>query len=501
MPTAERKGFLPKQVKIAYASSLLGVVAGLLNSVWVVGEVAANVSKEELGLYVFVAAVINYFALSQLGLDSATSQRISESLSLNKLDQATRVYRQLWGFNGAIGLIAIAITFTAVVFLSYFIDLHHQRLTIQLVALSGVGLAIRFFANPSRTAINGAQKVHLIGFLNLATSMLNVLLTISLLKLGYGILCLPLAHLITNTTSFFCLHFLRRHHCKWTMQPVEEVWRGFGSLVRFSIGISICMALSMLQGSCEPLLFQLLTTEPLDRAAEYHMWLRFPSMAFVLSSSFVNHSGPALATQITKNRESGTQLFQTLFRVSSVLGIASAIALTIWLTPVIRLWLGSKYEVESSAELATALAALVFARSVFFPCVSLLYPLQRVSDAIKTYGVLAIAKIALGFVLIPYFSITGMAIGYASSTLLATLTAAYLIGKQGITFPIVLTITIGGVLISVASRIAPFTSTMNFQQTAIGIGITSIVLGAFVGLTLFFPRSQRSTATSTPTST
>ncbi len=486
---------LPRRVSLGYATTLLGVVGALLNNLWLLAAVADEVSKSELGLYLFAAATIGYFALTQLGLDAASAQRIAEAIGRKEKSLATRIYYQISYFNNGICLLVAACTTIATVTAWFFAPAELRDVACWIVASTGLGTTIRLFANPARAALNGAGNVHLVGIVGLMTNLLTPVLGYILLKNGAGVLCLPFSQFITALLAMLILHLQRIKTCSWSRERVIDRWDGFSSLFKFGVGVSGSIALAMLVATCEPILFKLASSEALLCVAVYHIWFRFPAMTFVLSSGLTHNSGPALATAYARDASEGITFFRRLFWIATGIGAICTFAVVSWLTPFVHHWLNGKYDLPNGISISLGFGVLIGFRAILLAVASFFYPLNRIRDVVCGYAIQAGSKIILGLCLIPFFSIRGMVWAYALSTFLAAAWLLLILIRRDVvkTREAVASFSSISATASLGWVVAQYTENLDLKQTIVGIGITTVCLALIVFAT--FCVTQRRTLT------
>lgn len=469
---------LPRRVSLGYATTLLGVFGALLNNLWLLAAVANEVSKSELGLYLFAAATIGYFALAQLGLDAASAQRIAESLGRNEPEQAARIYRQLDCFNRGVSLLAALLTTVVGIFTWFLAPLELRDVTCWIVAATGFGTALRLLANPARAALNGAQNVHIVGTIGLLSNLLTPLLGYVLLKLGIGVLCLPFSQFVTALLVLVIVHLQRVRTCPWTRIAIVDRWLGFRSLFRFGVGVSGSIGLAMIVATCEPVLFKLVSSQALLHVAVYYIWLRFPAMTFVLSSGLLNNAGPALATAFARNHDAGILFFRRILWISTGIGAVSTFAIAAWLVPVVHHWLEGKYDLPGGQNVALGFGALVGLHAIMSALASVFYPLNRIRSVVGGYGIQAASKILLGLGLIALFSVNGMVWAYTLSTVLATVWLQMRLIRKRILSVYAAIGSLAAIVIATAAAavLARFTKNLNLTEMATGIGLTAVLL-------------------------
>lgn len=465
-------------MSIGYATTLLGVFGALLNNLWLLAAVAIEVDQDELGLYLLAAATIGYFALAQLGLGPASAQHIAEELGQNNPEQATRIYYQLRFFNLCVCAGIVLLSCLALVLVPYMVGEDLQKVTFWIIAATGVGTAVKMLANPARAALNGASDVHIVGAVTLVSNLVTPFIAYALLKMGWGVLCLPLSLCITETVSLFVLHYQRAKSCPWSSKHVTDRWRGFRSLFAFGIGISGSIALAMVVATCEPVIFKLASENALSYVASYHIWMRFPAMTFVLSSGITNNSGPALATKYARDKDEGTEFFHRIFWMATVVGGACAFAIAAWLNPFVHHWLSGKYDSPNGLSIAFGFGVLTGLRALLHATASVFFPLHQIRNASSGYAVQAGTKLLLGITLVYFFSIPGMVWAYALSTLLSILfLMRILVRQEFVSFKTALaSVILIGTASSLGAILSMFTKTAGLTTMIFGITITAIVL-------------------------
>ena len=107
-----------RQIALGTAVSGLGIVSTLLSNLWLMRLVAAEATKDEIGLLMTVNSIIGSFGLLQLGLDLVAAQRITVALGRNDSVEASRFYCQYRLFNRWLtaGLLIVNVAAVAIVY-------------------------------------------------------------------------------------------------------------------------------------------------------------------------------------------------------------------------------------------------------------------------------------------------------------------------------------------------------------------------------------------------
>ena len=352
-----------KTIISAYGSSLLGIVSALLTNVWLLRELARAVDKPSFGLYGLALQVTSYLAILQAGLDFAVSRQIAEALGRHDFDMANRALRELKRFNRRVGIGCVMATVAVALVLRFSVQGETRAgLCAEIALCMGLTQALVFWSRPASSALIGSQLMTFTNLVTVGTSIVTSLLAYVLLRLGWGVLCVPVAGLVTQVAAWGGLIRLCQVHCTWihaAPQPADG--REFKKLFQYGALSTLSGVGWTVESTCDVFILQ--SVGGAELVAVYVLWWRFPQLAFSACANLTTSAFPSLAQALTDRQENSAQLLAKLFWLQIGLGTMALVGFGIWLPGFIRLWVGETYNLPHASTVALSMGALVCIRA------------------------------------------------------------------------------------------------------------------------------------------
>jgi len=352
-----------KKIFAAYGTSLLGIISGLLTNFWLLREIARGVYPDDFGLYAFALQITAYLAIFQIGLDFAVSREIAVALGRGDPAGAKRAYLELKRFNRLGGLISLLATVVITGALLFTVKGgNHSRLAAEIAMLAGLSQVLSFWTRAALAALNGSQLMALSNVTNVISSITTSVLAYLLLKLGWGVLCLPAAGLVVQGANWACLSLLRDRHCGWMhVDAAERDPKLLSALLKYSLVMTLGGIGWTIESTCD--VFILKSVCGTEAVAAYVLWWRFPQLLFSACSSLSSSAFPSFAHRLGGPVENSSELIAKILWLQIGLGTMALLGISVWLPGFTHIWLAGKYGIENAVPVALGMGLLVCLRA------------------------------------------------------------------------------------------------------------------------------------------
>ncbi len=431
MPFRKRLS-LDNPILLAYGTSLLGVISGLITNLWLLRKVTRVVATTDFGIYAFVLQITAYLVVLQLGLDFAASRRIAECLGRGDPHGANVAYWEVVRFNRyAAAIAAILLIIIAAAFWRGFgfKALALGKLAVTVAILTGGTQLIYFLNRAYAAALIGIQRQSIVNMVTVGNTIGTSLLAYILLRLGLGILCIPVAAFVFGFPTTIVLAWQSRVRCSWlTSRAPDRDNAAFKSLVSFGGLTTVGGVAWTIEATSDVIILGALGGTSL--VALYVLWWRFPSMIFDLNTRFVTSAFPTFAERHGRSRDDARRLFNKVGQLTIGLASLSLVGISLWLPSFIGLWLGSAYNLSNGKSVALAMASLIGLRTFgnLFGMFWVARGEARVPVALSC--IQAFAKVTLGLLLTRSLGITGLLIASCAASSLPVLALGGMLYRQ-----------------------------------------------------------------------
>jgi len=430
--TLNRRLSLRNPIVAAYGTSLLGVISGLMTSLWLLRKVIHTVDTKDFGVYAFVFQITAYLVVLQLGLDFAASRRISECLGRGDSDGANVAYWEVMRFNRyAAALAAFILLLILAPFWSGlgFKSIPIGGVAVTIAALTGCTQLLYFLNRAYAAALIGIQRQSVVNLITVANTIGTSLLAYILLSFGMGILCIPVAALAFAFLTTGVLAWQSRLRCSWLTSRAPARDRAvFKSLMSFGGLTTVAGVAWTIESTSDVIILGAFGGAPL--VAIYVLWWRFPSMIFDLSSRLVTSAFPTFAQRHGQSPDEARRLFNKVGQLTIGLATLALIGVSLWLPSFVRLWIGDAYTLSNGRSVALGIALLVTLRT--FGNLFGMFWLARGEARLPTVVACcqALAKVGIGFLLVRPFGILGVIIASCIASSLQSFALGAMLCRQ-----------------------------------------------------------------------
>jgi len=425
----------PHNVLSAFGTSLLGVFSGLLSNLWLLREIVHVVSPHDFGVYALVFQITAYISIMQLGLDFSASREVAASLGVGNNENANKIFSYLKKINAWLIITTIFIIFcisSSLYFWNWGELLNGQQtrvLATKLTILLGTTQLIQFFTRPFSAALVGSGYQSSVNLITVFRTVFTTLIAYLFLKSGLYVYSVAIAEILMQIVGYFILRRMAYASCPWIQSthiiqqehPLRNAWMKYG------LTSSLGGLAWTIESSSDVLILSYFTN--LKIVAIYVIWWRLPMMLFDLCTRLSFSAFPKFAHEFGGANGNVVQLFGKIADVSLGLGALAFIGISLWLKPIIQIWIGGAYSSEVDLFLPFLMGLLVFLRV----CGNLLGMYWLSSGRATLTSVLAWLqvgiKMLLVYIFVPTFGISGLVASSCFAALIPIFSIGYYLRK------------------------------------------------------------------------
>lgn len=407
--------------------TLQNIVANFIGRFWIsiIGLIAIPVmvnglGNELFGIYSFINIVFVYLTVFDLGISKGIIKFLSESISLKQAGRQKQIIYTVLVVYILLGiLLLVLVYFFSDLLIAHFLKVEipeddgYIQLCIFIMSLSVAFLIIR-------SAFNGVlvanHKFVLLNTINSVLESLKWLLIIVFVYLGYSIMAIFIIQLFivlsqTLFLAYYSLKFLPKisieNHFSFSL--AKEIFN-------YSWPVSLSDLISKFIVHVDKIIFTLFN--PIASLTYYVVSFQLASKVWEIPSNFLAVFFPKFAQDFANNeRQMVVEKYYQVSRIITISVLPILLIMAFWGKLILSLWVNE--EVAQSAYIILAIFSTgVFLGCLALPAIYLANALGWVKIPLKVYVSMAITNIALCFILIPKYGLTGAAISWAVSHVL-----------------------------------------------------------------------------------
>lgn len=362
------------------------------------------------GIWTAVGSLAAGYYLLDLGLSTAVTRFVTESLSRGETSRASAIVSTAFAIYSVLGFAVLALTGIAAFFAAHFVSEAADVATVKkLIIYSGASLAIGFPFKAFAGLIQARLRYDLLAFWHIGLTLFLALLTVVLIKAGLGVLGLAYVAVAGTLLSDVIFALLSRR-----LSPdVQVSWRAVDfSIVRELFGFSSWAFLIHLAEQFRTRIDSLVVgaLQSASAVTHYAVGARLAETAINFLYSSLSVIQPVLTRYHALDEKEKMRAALLLFtRINAVIGFFVLGMLLILGDPFIQRWMGPEY--TSSPDV---LYVIAIALSAAF----LVYPMDNSLYAVRKHRMLAfinigdaVVNVALSLVLGRHMGSIGVALG------------------------------------------------------------------------------------------
>ena len=399
-----------------HASAVVMALAGFL----LVPIVLRYVGREDYGLWATIGQVLGYLALLDVGFGSAVLRRAAQLRECNDPNAVNRLVSTAVVLYSILGSCFLVTGLALSLLLPHWSAIPAERSSIALVvfALMISYTAILFPLKVGTSVLVGLQRMAVVNILNLAGSLLTLVIAVVLLKFGAGLLALPIgtaaAGLGSALSALICLRaVVPGLSIRWRYASgaeARELFMWSWQLFLNNIAVVIIYQTDNIVVA---------TGAGLESVTTYTLTSRLPLYALPVIFAISDSCLPA-AVELCEhgNRNRLRDVYKRVLQITSAAALGVAAIAWVFNDDFIRLWVGSQ---NNGGRALTLLFAVILITRVLNQTASVV-----IIGTGKLRGVVfmslaeAAVNLGLSLWLVKLYGIVGVALGTAAAGFLTS---------------------------------------------------------------------------------
>lgn len=418
-PQAERRPSLVINALSNWAALGTNVIVGLLLTPFVI----AHLGKTGYGIWTLIGSIVGYHGLLQMGVGSAVGRYVARYVAQKDYRAVNGTISTALAIFSLVGLVMLLVSVISGTPLARFFDLeaaHIQEFRYILILLV-IGSAIGLLSQVFWTALTAHELFVARNSFTILTTLIRAGLIVWMLRDGFGLLGVCLAHVICSVIKFAAAVTLCRILTPSVHpRPAYVSWSVVGTLFSFGVPIVFLGAAHVLRFNVASVVIGKLIG--LESVAVY-------AIAALIARYFMQaiHSGVGVLTprfsalDAIGDHQALQDLFLRSLRVSSVLAFGGTAVLLLGARPFVAFWVGDDF-LGAIKPLYVLVFVLGFALAQA-PGVTLLVALAKHRYLAVLTIPEALANLILSICLARSYGILGVAMGTALPMLVVKLIA------------------------------------------------------------------------------
>lgn len=399
-----------------HASAVVMAVAGFV----LVPIVLSYVGREDYGLWATIGQLLGYLALFDLGVGSAVVRRAAQLRESDDRDVVNRMVSTAVAMYSVLGGAFLASGIAIAVVLPRWSVITAERSSVAVVifALMISYTAVSFPLRVATSTLIGYQRMATVNLLNLAGSILTILIAVGLLKFGAGLLALPIGSVVAGMAAAITGLIILRVvipglRVRWRyVSAVEarELFRWSWQLFLNNIAVVVIYQTDNLV---------IAAGAGLEAVTIYTLTSRLPLYAMPLIFALSDSCLPA-AVELWEqgNRERLRAVYQRVLQVTSAAAFGIAAMAWIFNDSFMRLWVG---EQNNGGSLLTVTFAFILITRVLNHAASIvIIGTGRLRGVVFMSLAEAVLNLVLSLWLVKAYGIVGVAVGTVAASFLTS---------------------------------------------------------------------------------
>jgi O-antigen/teichoic acid export membrane protein len=400
------------------ATSYLRFGTGMLTVFLMMPFIISSIGLEQFGLWSLVFAVVGLFGLLDLGFATAAVKHVAEAEGSGSISERNRSLATLLLVYSAIGVLCLCTTVLVAGVADTWFDLDAE-LAAQFGAallLLGLAVSLSFPLSLFKAVLTGAGHMHIVNFVETATTLANAGLMAMLLYSGWGLKGMAISTAGTMILSGLLLIPLAyRFVDRLSLSPRLFDVREIKPLLSFSTCVFVANVATLVILRIDPVIIKFFLS--LSSVAVFAVAAKIAEYTLLLNKQFSNalmplicrSSGAAEAKKIEAVLTDGTRY---LLAIAVPLGGL----ILLYAHDIIEHWLGSQF--AESVPLLRLLIVSTLLSAVQLNAANVLGMTGRHRIVASAMAGCAILNVVLSIAFISFSGLTGVAVATLVSTAL-----------------------------------------------------------------------------------
>lgn len=413
----------------------VATIATILVGLWLTPFTLRFLDREEYAIFALASDLLMWLGLLDLGITAGLNVQAAQLSGRPDQERLNRLASTAFFTQNLIVLVVLGVGGgMAFAFQHFFpVRLGLDHTTTMLMFLLVVASAIGFSTKTFTALLVANQQVHIDNLLKLALLVIRTVLTVVLLKSGWGLYSLAAATLVaTVTTSGLAVwrtyRLLPKMQIRWALASWDMLKRIGGLGIWFSLGGIAGILITSFDRVVSAKLISVETVTTLSLTGRVY------ALFAGLLDQITNTARPMLGQLLgQKKHGEALRVYRHLFRLSTGLAVVAALSLWAGNEPFVTRWVGA--ENFGGPMLSLALALNLVVHSWVLPNRAVLSSALVVRPQTLSRIVEAVLNLGLSILLGHYYGLIGIVLGTAiagilSSTWYLPLLTARLFGRS-----------------------------------------------------------------------
>ena len=415
-PKGSRTGNYMKGLVTGYAATFATVLVGL----WLTPFTLRFLDREEYGIFALASDLLMWLGLLDIGITAGLGVQAAQLSGKPDAERLNRLASTAFFTQNLIVLVVLVAGGAMAAAVPHFFpvrqDLH--RTTSALVAMLVLGSAIGFSTKTFSALLVANQQIYIDNLLGLALLAIRTVLTVVLLKKGWGLYSLAFANLAaTIITSLMAVWRTYRLLPGLQIRRVLASWdvlKSLGSLgIWFSLGGVAGIVITSLDRVVAAKLISIETVTTLSLTGRVY------ALFAGLLDQITNTARPMLGQLLGQNKiAEAHRIYRHLFKLSTGFAVIAAFSLWAGNEPFVTRWVGAQN--FGGPMLSMALALNLIVNSWVLPNRAVLSSALVVRPQALSRIVEAVINLGLSILLGHYLGVIGIILGTAIAGLLTS---------------------------------------------------------------------------------
>lgn len=408
------KGISKKETLLTGAiSNYVSLGTNILAGLCLTPLILSYLGKTGYGIWTVISTFIGYYGLLDLGISSAVQRYVALHKGQGEENTLNETISTALVTFFCTGIMIIAVSFVFAGPCAHFFNVAAEEVQEfkNVFRIIGIAIAITFPTNVFSAIITGNQKFVTLNYVNIATIFVRAGIILTFLFLGFGVVALALANLLSQAFKLAANFTIYRRimpsgHLSWKHARIDA----FRKIIYFGSVATVIMIANQMRMALDRIivgkwvgLSQVAVYGLAAQLMEYIMTLVIQAMN-VLTPRFSNLEG-------TKDRAEIKKIFKSSMQISAFLAFGFCLGAILFGERLIVLWVGTEFA-EAKYVLWILSIGFVFDLAQN-PSISLMFALNKHHLYAWTIAAEAIAKIALSLFLVTRYGMIGAALGTA----------------------------------------------------------------------------------------
>ncbi|MFH1841916.1 MAG: oligosaccharide flippase family protein [bacterium] len=335
-----------KRVSVNAVSNFVAVAADMLIAMLLLSFILRMMSAELYGIWAIVGGLFAYSTLLELGINSAVNYYIPGLIQREDHDGVNRIVSTAVFFyligGGLVLLATVVLVFQFPVW--FRIEPEHADISRVVIALVGVFFAISIPMHVFSGVMSGLQRYVPMTMTRLICRVGRAVLIILTLSLGYGLVGLAVAHVVTRLTEAIAMPlWARRYLPQLRVRFSLTCLSTFRQMVSYSIYTLLWSMSTTLQMHAAMIIIGLFLNTA--AATTYQIPVMMMGAMYGMVQAFSAVTKPAAsALQAEQDNERIEILVLRGARYVVAVMIPLVATLAVFARPIITIWVGQQYE-------------------------------------------------------------------------------------------------------------------------------------------------------------